>query len=99
MTFILLLLHSCIVAELFKILVYTRCQNADTKSCTVTKYGISVQTKSIGLRFCKGYVLLELHNFCGGGYDVPIATYLLPDLYLIKMKNALFSRLSCACAV
>ena len=96
MTFILLLLHSCMVAELFKILVYTRCQNADTKSCTITKDGISVQTKSIGLRFCKGDVL---HNFCGGGYDVTIATYLLPDLYLLKMKNALFNRLSCACAV
>ena len=41
---------------------------------------------------------------CDSGYDVTIATYLLPDLYLPKMKNALFvawesDRLSCACAV
>ena len=37
-------------------------------------------------------------------YDVPIATYLLPDLHLSKIKNALFvapesNGLSCACAV
>ena len=41
---------------------------------------------------------------CDGGYDVTIATYSLPDLYLSKMKNALFVALesngpSCACAV
>ena len=27
---------------------------------------------------------------CDSGYSVPIATYSLPDLYLLKMKNALF---------
>ena len=37
-------------------------------------------------------------------YDVTIATYALPDLYLPIMKNALFvapesSGISCACAV
>ena len=41
---------------------------------------------------------------CNSGSDVTIATYLLSDLYLPKMKNALFvatesNRLSCACAV
>ena len=37
-------------------------------------------------------------------YSVTIATYSLPDLYLLKMKNGLFvapesNILSCACAV
>ena len=41
------------VAELFKILVYAWCHSADTKSYKITKYGISVQTKSKGLKFFK----------------------------------------------
>ena len=41
---------------------------------------------------------------CDSGYDVTIATYSLADLYLPKMKNALFvapelEGLSCPCAV
>ena len=41
---------------------------------------------------------------CDSGYDVTIATYSLPDLYLPKRKNALFvapesDRLSCVCSV
>ena len=55
-----------------------------------------------GLNFSRVDVLQELH--CASGYDVTIATYSLPDLYLPKMKNALFvppesNRLSCACAL
>ena len=47
-------------------------------------------------------MLQEQH--CNSGYDVNIAKYLLPDLYLPKMKNALFNALefntfSSACAV
>ena len=43
-------------------------------------------------------------TYFDNSYDVTIATYALPDLYLPKMKNALFvaresNRLSCACAV
>jgi len=41
---------------------------------------------------------------CDSGYDLTIATYSLPDLYLPKMKNVLFvapwsNRLSWGCAV
>ena len=54
------------------------------------RYGISVQIPSLqGLRFCGVDVLQELHIFVSG-YDVIIATYSLPDLYLPKMKNASF---------
>ena len=43
-------------------------------------------------------------TLCDSGYDVTIATFSLPDLYLPKMKNGLFvasetNGLSCACAV
>ena len=72
----------------------------DTKCCKITKYG---NTKSTGLKFFRVDVLQELHILIYS-YDVTIATYALPDLYLPKMKNALFvapecNRLSCACAV
>ena len=78
--------------------------SVDTKWCKITKYGISVQILSLqgwnfaGLMCCKNYFILIV------GYDVTIATYSLPDLYLPKMKTALFvapefNRLSCACAV
>ena len=48
-------------------------------------------------------MLQELH-ICDSGYDVTIATYSLPDLYIAKMKNALFvapesNGVSRACAV
>ena len=72
----------------------------------ITKYGISVQiTKSIGLKFCRVDVLQELCTHFDNNYDVTIATYSLPDLYLPKIKkNASFvapesNGLSCACAV
>ena len=59
-------------------------------------------TKPTGLKLCRVDVLQELN--IDSGYDVTIATYSLPDLYLPKMKNALFNTpkfntLSSACAV
>ena len=62
---------------------------------------------------CKSEVYrVEISQGCGAvrtthfdsGYDVTIATYSLPDLYICKMKTAPFvapefNRLSCACAV
>ena len=33
----------------------------DTKRCEITKYGISVQIQSTGLKFCEVDVLQELH--------------------------------------
>ena len=74
------------------------------KWCKITKYGISVQVRSLqdwnfaGLMCCKDYTLW----YCGGD-DVTIVTYSLTDLYPLKMKNALFfaplsNRLFCACA-
>mgnify|MGYP000311995531 CR=1 FL=1 len=58
---------------------------------------------SLGLTFCRA----DMHQGTthhDSGYDVTIATSLLPDLYLLKRKNALFvspesNRLSCVCAV
>ena len=68
------------------------------------EYSICANTKSTVLRFCRVDVLQELHNYFNNSYDVTIATYSLPDLYLPKMKNALFvapesNGLSCTCAV
>ena len=56
----------------------------DTKWCKITKYGISVHILSL-----QGWCAARTTH-CGSGYDVTIATYSLPDLYLPKMKNALF---------
>ena len=58
---------------------------------------------SLGLTFCRA----DMHQGTthhDSGYDVTIATSLLPDLYHLKRKNALFvspesNRLSCVCAV
>ena len=66
-------------------------------------WNICANTKSPGLKFCRVDVYQELH-MNDSGYDVPIATYLLPDLYLLKRKNALFvfpesNALSCVRAV
>ena len=50
-------------------------------------------------------MLQQLHILViNNSYDVTIATHSLPDLYLPKIKNALFvapesNGLSCACAV
>ena len=67
--------------------------------CKITKYEISVQ---IGLQGLLGWCAVRTIHF-DSGYDITIATYSLPDLYLPKMKTALFvapefNRLSCACA-
>ena len=66
----------------------------------ITKYGISVQIHRVEI--LQSWTATRTTH-CDGGYDVTIATYLLADLYLPKMKNALFgapetNRLSCACA-
>ena len=63
-----------------------------------------MNTESTGLKFCRIEVLQESSTHSSSGYDVTIATYSLADLYLPKMKNALFvasefNRLSYACAV
>ena len=69
----------------------------------ITKYGISVQVHR--LKFCRVDVLQELHiNYSDIGYDVTIATYLVPVLYFPKMKNVLivgpeYNRPSFACAL
>ena len=57
----------------------------------------------IGCRVIQDFGLCKLEYF-DNSYDVTIATNSLPDLYLPKMKNALFvapefNGLSCACAV
>ena len=60
------------------------CHIADTKWCNTTKYRISV------------HLILSLQGWCAtrtthfdNSYDVTIATYLLPVLYLPKIKNCL----------
>ena len=52
---------------------------------------------------CKCWCAIRT-TYCDRSFDVTIATYLLPDLYIPKMKNALFvgpgsNSLSCAYAV
>ena len=62
----------------------------DTKLiCKITKYGISLQIQSLqGWNFA-GLMCCQITH-CDSDYDVTIATYSLPDLYLSEMKNAFF---------
>ena len=69
----------------------------ETKWCKITKYGISVQMLSV-----QGWCAAK-STHVDNSYHVTKATYLLPDLYLPKIKSALFvapesSGLSRACA-
>ena len=71
----------------------------DTKWCKIAKCGISVYKVEILQGRCSAKT-----THCDSSYDGTIATYLLPDLHLPQMQNALFvapesNRLSCACAV
>ena len=74
----------------------------DTKWCKITIWNIYANTKSTGLKFCRVDATTTQFD---SGYDVTKATnYSLLDLYLPKMKTALFvvqefNIHSCACAV
>ena len=77
------------------------CHKVDTK-CNI--WNIYVNTKSTGLKFCRVELVQELHLVIVVMMSPYIAIYSLEDLYLPKMKNALFvapesNRLSRACAV
>jgi len=54
-----------LVAALFGILICASWRTCDvmmwTQWCKITKYGISANTKSTGLKFCRVNVLQELH--------------------------------------
>ena len=50
------------------------------------EYPCKLKTKSTRLKFCRVDVLQELHIVI----EIMMSTYSLPDLYLTKMKNALF---------
>jgi len=67
-------------------------------------WNIRANTKSTGLKSCRVDVLQEQHTVIVVMMIPHTATYSLPDLYLPKMKTALFvapkfNRLSSACAV
>ena len=77
--------------------------SVDTKWCKITKYGISVEMLNLQGWNLQGWCNATTTHF-DSGYDVTIATYSLLDLYLPKMKTALFvvpefNRISSACAV
>jgi len=79
----------------------TRDVTTDTKWYKITIWNIYANTKSTGLKFCRVDATTTQYD---SSYDVTKATYSLLDLYLPKMKTALFvvqefNILSCACAV
>jgi len=60
-----------------------------TEWCKITKYGISVQILVSRVEILQSWCVPRTTHH-DRGYDVTIATYSLPDLYLLKRKNALF---------
>ena len=73
------------------------------KWCEITNNWLSVQTLNLQVEILQGWCTATATHFLSG-YDVTTATYSLLDLYLPKMKTALFvapefNRLSCACAL
>ena len=59
------------------------------KSCKITKYGLSAQILSVQGWNLAGWCAARTSHF-DSGYGVTIVRYSLPDLYLPKMKTALF---------
>ena len=82
-----------LVAKWLKILIY-----ANERTCDVSRTQDDVKSQIVE-HLCKDYVYwveslqswcAARTTYCDSSYDVTIATYLLPALYISKMKNALF---------